>query len=72
MIIFIHTKTKAKVQKVERIDTAHYQVSVKEPPVSNKANCALIRTLSDYFKIPQSCIEIISGKSSKRKVIKII
>ncbi|PIY84916.1 hypothetical protein COY76_04720, partial [bacterium CG_4_10_14_0_8_um_filter_33_57] len=36
------------------------------------ANKALIELLSDYFNIPKSSIFIISGSSSKTKIVDIL
>jgi uncharacterized protein YggU (UPF0235/DUF167 family) len=42
MKIFVKTKPKSKENKVEKIDDQHFTVSVKEPPMDNKANLAII------------------------------
>lgn len=67
MKIFVTTKTKARKTLVEKIDETHYKVSVRESPVENKANLAVIETLAKYFKIPKSKIIILSGEKSKQK-----
>ncbi len=49
-----------------------YIVSVKEPPVDGKANDAIVRVLVEYFKVPKTSVRIISGQTSKRKIIDIM
>ena len=48
-----------------------YTVSVKEPPVRGRANEAIIRVLAEYFGVSKSQIRIISGWSSRQKVIEV-
>ncbi len=72
MRIFVKVKPNSKVEKVEKIDEVHFVVSVKAPPVEGKANEALIKLLSDYFNIPKGNIKIVSGLSSKSKIVEIL
>jgi len=48
-----------------------YKVKVTSPPVDGKANKALVDLLAKRLKIPKSSIEIVSGKSSRVKYIRI-
>ncbi|TSC96807.1 MAG: hypothetical protein Athens071426_450 [Parcubacteria group bacterium Athens0714_26] len=48
-----------------------FQVSVKEPPVDGRANAAVIRVVAEYFKVRSSQVRIISGATSKQKVLEI-
>ncbi|OGN13385.1 MAG: hypothetical protein A3J47_01050 [Candidatus Yanofskybacteria bacterium RIFCSPHIGHO2_02_FULL_43_22] len=50
----------------------YYVVSVKEPPVHGLANKAIIKALSDYFGVSQVRIRIVSGYTSRQKVIEIL
>ncbi|MFN3135429.1 MAG: DUF167 domain-containing protein [Candidatus Kryptonium sp.] len=72
MRIFVKVKPNAKVERVEKIDEIHFVVSVKAPPVEGRANDALIKLLADYFNIPKGNIKIVSGLSSRSKVIEIV
>ena len=72
MKIFVKVKPKAKEEKVEKIDDINFKVSVKQPPEKGRANSAVIKALADYFGISQSNIQIISGSSSRLKIIEII
>ena len=42
---------------------------INTPPLDGKANKALIKNISQYFKIPQSSIEIVRGELSREKTI---
>jgi len=71
MRIFVKAKPNSKENKIEKIDDQHFTVSVKEPPIDNKANLAIIELLSDYLNVPISSIGLISGRTTKNKVFEI-
>lgn len=71
MKIFVKAKPNAREEKVEKIDENNYIVSVKEPPIKGKANDAIRNALAVYFKTGSSLIKIVSGFSSRNKVIEI-
>ncbi len=47
------------------------KVKITSPPVEGKANRELIEILAKELKIAKRDIEIISGKSSRNKIIKL-
>lgn len=47
------------------------KISIAAPPVEGKANKKCIAYLAKYFDLAKSKIEIISGQTSKNKLIKI-
>ena len=47
------------------------KITITAPPVEDKANKKCIAYLAKYFDVTKSKIEIISGKNSKNKLIKI-
>lgn len=67
MHLTVVAKAKKKQEKVLKITSDTYAVSVKEPPVDGRANEAIIKSLSKYFNIPRSQILLISGYTSKIK-----
>ena len=71
MKIFVIAKPFSKIENIVKIDEKNFIVHVKERPEDGKANKAIIKAFSKYFKIPVSRIEIISGRFSKRKIISI-
>jgi hypothetical protein len=46
------------------------KVRLKSPPVEGRANRELVEILSDELNIPKSNVEIISGKTSKNKLVR--
>ena len=50
----------------------YYTVWVKEPPVHGLANKAIIKALADYFNVSQVRVRIVSGYTSRQKVVEIL
>jgi len=69
MKITVKVKTKAREQKVEKVGENIFAVWVKEPAEKGKANMAVVKVLSAYFKTSQNKVRIVSGLSSHQKVI---
>lgn len=55
-----------KVKEIEKDKS--YEVWIKEKPIDGKANEKLIRVLKKHFK---KDIEIVSGFSSRKKIIEL-
>ena len=71
MKIFVKAKPNAREEEVLKVDENHFVVAVKEPPVGGRANEAIVKALSEYFKIPKSQVRITSGHTSRQKVVEI-
>jgi len=57
--------------KIDGVYNNALKISITAPPVEGKANKKCIAYLAKYFDIAKSKIEIISGQTSKNKLIKI-
>jgi len=71
MKIFVSVKPNSKTEKIEKVDATHFKVWVKEPPRGGKANKAVIGKMAAALDILKSALVIISGATSRRKVIEI-
>ena len=71
MKIFIKAKPNSKEEKVEQTGDSQFSVSVKEPPVGGRANAAIVRVLAEYFNVPKSAVDIISGYTMRQKFVEI-
>ena len=71
MKIFVKAKPKSKEESIKKIDETHFVVCVTAPPVKGMANQAIIKALAEYFKVPNWKITIVSGYTSREKVIEI-
>ncbi|MEK9132477.1 MAG: DUF167 domain-containing protein [Patescibacteria group bacterium] len=72
MRVFIRAKARAKINEVEKIDSTHFRVFVKEPAIGGRANKAIERAVAEYLDIAPSCVCVISGHTSKQKVVEIL
>jgi hypothetical protein len=70
-ILSVKVKPNSKQQKIEQQEGGSWIAHLKSPPIGGKANEELIRLLSEQFNLPQSCITIKSGASSKTKLIQL-
>lgn len=71
MRICVKAKPNSREEKVEKIDDSHYAVFVKESPEKGEANHAIKNALAVYFKTSSSQVRIVSGFSSRNKIIEI-
>jgi uncharacterized protein len=71
MKINVRIKPRSSRSRVEKTEDG-YIVYVNEPPVENKANKALVESLSSHFEVPKSRIKIVAGLKSKNKVVEIV
>lgn len=71
MKIFVRVKTRARHEGIEKIDDNHFKIAVKEPPEDGRANEAVVSALADYFNRAKSDVILISGHTSKNKLLEI-
>lgn len=71
MRIAVKAKAHASKISVKKTGDNAYTVSVTELAESGKANLGVIRVLAKYFKVPQSCVELVSGHSARTKIFDI-
>ncbi len=69
MKIFVTAKPNAYEAKIEKIDDIHFVVAVEELPVKGQANYAIIRALAKYFGVPPTAVRIVSGLTSRHKIL---
>jgi uncharacterized protein (TIGR00251 family) len=62
---------RASVTKISGIYQECIKISLSSPPVDGKANSELCKFLSKKLSLPKSSVKIISGQTSRKKVIKI-
>ncbi|MDP3741230.1 MAG: DUF167 domain-containing protein [bacterium] len=71
MKIFVTVKTGTKEKKVEKISDNTFKVSVREKPIDGRANAEIVEVLAAHFGISKSSVRIVSGATSKKKLIEI-
>lgn len=48
-----------------------YKIAITAPPVDGKANRHLLKLLAKAFGLPSSRVELIGGKSSRSKTVRL-
>lgn len=71
MRVAVRVIANAKKPEVAEIAPGLLRVRVNAKPVNGAANVRLIEILAEHFQVPFSAIRIISGATSKDKVIKV-
>lgn len=69
MLLEIRVKTNAKETKILEKNDLFWKIAIAEKPIDGEANKELIRFLEKELK---KKVEIVAGKTSKKKLIKII
>ncbi|TGL16261.1 DUF167 domain-containing protein [Leptospira meyeri] len=72
MKLTIKVKPNNKQPGLEFLSKTDCIARLKSPPVDGKANEELIEVLSKHFHIPKKNISILSGFSSKSKLVSIL
>lgn len=67
--ITVLVKPNSKVTGYEILDNGTLKLSIRERPVQNMANKAVIKKISEIYGKPKSKIKIKSGLKSKNKVV---
>ncbi|OGZ37560.1 MAG: hypothetical protein A3A94_03285 [Candidatus Portnoybacteria bacterium RIFCSPLOWO2_01_FULL_43_11] len=72
MKLFVSAKPGSREESVRKIDDAHFAVAVKEPPIEGRANKAIIKALADFLNVAPSRLSMISGQTSRQKIIEFL
>ena len=72
MKVFVKVKPNAKEARVKGVDKTHFDVWVKAPAKEGLANKDVLEQLADIFDVSKVRLRIVSGKSSKHKIIEIV
>lgn len=70
MKIKVCVKANAKEEQVELVEGV-YHVRVKARPIDGQANEAVIKVLSEFFKVPKSQVQLCRGATSKFKYFEV-
>jgi len=71
MKIFVKAKPNSKTESIKKLSETNFEICVKEPPVRGQANTAIIMALAKHFGVPFSAVRIISGYTSRQKIVEI-
>jgi len=71
MKISVTITPNSKKEEVVKISENEFRVKVGAPAKEGKANERLYELLADYFHVPKSLIFIVSGHTSRQKVVEV-
>jgi uncharacterized protein (TIGR00251 family) len=66
----VRVKPRASKSRVLGMKAGVLEVAVAAPPVDGAANEELVRTLAAHFDVPKSSLSVVSGQTSKHKMVR--
>jgi uncharacterized protein (TIGR00251 family) len=70
-VLSIRIQPRASKNEVIRLENGGLKIRLTAPPVDNAANEALVKFLSAVLSVAKSQIEIVSGHTSREKIVRI-
>jgi uncharacterized protein (TIGR00251 family) len=67
----VRIQPRASKNEVVVMEDGSFKIRLTAPPVDGAANEALVRFLADTLSVAKSQVEIVSGHTSKNKIVKI-
>ena len=67
----IRIQPRASKNEIVTMESGGLKIRLTAPPVDGAANEALVKFLADTLSIPKSHIEIVSGHTSREKIVRI-
>ncbi|HXY62647.1 MAG TPA: DUF167 domain-containing protein [Nitrospirota bacterium] len=67
----VRIQPRARKNEFMRMDDGSLKIKLIAPPVDGAANEALVTFLADYFGASRSQVEIVSGHTSREKIVRI-
>ena len=62
----------SKTQLVDVLQDGSIKIDIAAPAEDNKGNSALVRFLSEQFDVPKTHVKILSGKTGRMKLVRIV
>ncbi len=67
----VRIQPRASKNEIARMENGTIKIRLTAPPVDGAANEALIRFLADALSVPKSQVNIVSGHTSRDKIVRI-
>ncbi len=67
----VRIQPRASKNEITRMEDGAIKIRLTAPPVDGAANEALVRFLADTFSVAKSQVGIVSGHTSRDKIIRI-
>ncbi len=67
----VRIQPRASKNEATRLEDGSLKIRLTAPPVDGAANEALVKFLADRFSVAKSRVEIVSGHTSRDKIVRI-
>jgi uncharacterized protein (TIGR00251 family) len=71
LILNVRIQPRAKKDEIVGLHDNRLKINLSEAPLEGRANERLLRVIADVFRVAKRDVEIISGRSSRNKRIRI-
>jgi len=71
LLLHVLVQPRASTSEVAGIHDGRLKVRLAAPPVGGEANAELIRFLARRLGVPRSGVEIVGGRRSRRKTVRV-
>ena len=72
MRIYVKVKPNSGRNELQEISRGEFEARVTAVPEKGKANDSLIKLLAKHFGVSQSQVEIVGGKTARKKMVDIL
>lgn len=69
--VAVHVQPRASRDGVAGLAGEAVRIRLTAPPVDDRANEALVRFLSQALGVPRSRVEVVAGRSGRRKIVRV-
>ncbi len=67
----VRIQPRASKNEISRMENGGLKIRLTAPPIDGAANEALVRFLADMLSVSKSKIEVVSGLTSRDKIVRI-
>src|ERR1700690_1066629 len=71
VVLSVRIQPRASKNEIVAMASGGLKIRLTAPPVDGAANEALVKFLAAVFSIPKSRVEIVSGHTSREKIVRI-
>jgi len=68
MFIKVKAFPQSREQKIIEKEENFFEIYVREKPIQNQANQAVLKVLAEYFNIPKDNIKLVKGFQERNKI----
>src|SRR2546425_4904861 len=71
VVLAVKLQPRASRTEIDQPQGAELKIKVTAPPVDSAANEALLRFLAERLDCPRSRVELLRGRTSRHKIVKL-